>query len=118
LIRLKGNRWGSSPQASEDITAILRVVAREFSVPIVCFATAPLVSDEAASVPSLDSLLESLAPIIDEADMVLFLKTRQAHPGDAAVASALHVLKQHEERAPAITPLIFRPDLLLFEGIE
>lgn len=118
LLDEEGNRWGSSAQASEDITAILRVVARELSIPVLCFATAPPEAAATSSAPSLASLPESLAPIIEEADMVLYLKTRQAQPDDCVILSALHALKQDEDSAPAVTPLLFRPDLLLFKVIE
>lgn len=118
LLDEEGNRWGSSPQASEDITTILRVMAREVSIPILCFATAPPDPAEASPAPSLASLPESLAPIIEEADMVLYLKTRQAHPEYGVILSALHALKQDEDSVPVIAPMLFRPDLLRFESVE
>jgi hypothetical protein len=118
LLDEDGNHWGCSPQASEDITSILRVMTRELRMPVLCFATAPSEPAEASPVPSLASLPESLAPIFEEADRVLYLKTPKTHAGEGVVISSLHVLKQDEECMSAITPMLFRSDLLLFESVE
>lgn len=113
-----GSRWGSSSQASEDITISLRRLAEDLGTPVVAFASTPAELDDANSVPSPTSLPESLAPLVSAADLVLFLETGKRRPGDGVVAAALHVLKQSDGSEDAVIPLIFRPGLMLFEGVE
>ena len=68
--------------------------------------------------PYGDDIGEYISDIIEEADMVLYLKTRQAHPEYGVILSALHALKQDEDSVPVIAPMLFRPDLLRFESVE
>jgi replicative DNA helicase len=113
-----GNRWGSSLKASEDIAGALRRLANELDVLVVCFASTSVEPAAASEPPSLKGLPESLSPLVAEAGTVLFLQTRPHHPGDCVAAAALHVRKQTDDWAPAITPLLFRPNLLRFETVE
>lgn len=113
-----GNRWGSSLKACEDIAGALRRLANELDVLVVCFASTPDESAAASGSPSLAGLPDSLSPLVAEADSVLFLQTRPHETGDCVVAAALHALKQPNGSDLAITPLLFRPDLLCFETVE
>jgi replicative DNA helicase len=110
----EGNGWGSSPQAREDITVSLRELAQDLRRPILVFAST---ADDDRAVPCLASLPASLAPLVTEADMVLLLKMRQQYPGDGVVPAALHILKQSDTGDDEVIPLMFRPELVLLEGV-
>jgi|JI6StandDraft_1071083.scaffolds.fasta_scaffold01460_4 replicative DNA helicase len=118
LMDHQGNLWGSSSKASKDITNALRRLADELDVLVVCFAGTPAESAAACEPLSLDGLPESFSPLVAEADTVLFLKTRSHDPADHVAAATLHSLKLTDACAPAITQLLFRPDLLRFETIK